>query len=169
MRPEAGSRPGGRGTCSLLRQRKVPKRKATLLSASLRCATGNLRCSAKAGSRANSPAAQTSTRPDPLLPTLLGADRRALRNGFRLGFGVSAPRTRTRKARSGWACAERQKRDQGCALSEPQASLRRPPLLTWSAGCPEGDPDCGSPFFWFLFFGEAKKRDLPPGNSRPAA
>ncbi|SFF07468.1 hypothetical protein SAMN04489711_111163 [Paracidovorax wautersii] len=30
---------------SLLRQRKVPKRKATLLCVSLRCATGNLRCS----------------------------------------------------------------------------------------------------------------------------
>ena len=29
LRAEAGSRPGGRGTCSLLRQRKVPKRKAT--------------------------------------------------------------------------------------------------------------------------------------------
>jgi len=45
LRAEAGSRPGGRGTCSLLRQRKVPKRKATLLSVSLRFATGNLRCS----------------------------------------------------------------------------------------------------------------------------
>ena len=33
MRAEAGSRPGGRGTCSLLRQRKVPKRKAALQSA----------------------------------------------------------------------------------------------------------------------------------------
>ena len=30
---------------SLLRQRKVPQRKATLLCVSLRCATGNLRCS----------------------------------------------------------------------------------------------------------------------------
>ena len=52
--------------------------KATLLSASLRCASGNLRCSAKAGSRANSPAAQTSTRPNPLLLALLGAYRRVL-------------------------------------------------------------------------------------------
>ena len=54
QRAEAGSRPGGRGTCSLLRQRKVPKRKATLLSASLRCAPGNPRCSVLAGSRSNS-------------------------------------------------------------------------------------------------------------------
>ena len=39
---------------SLLRQRKVSKRKATLLSASLRFAAGNLRCSVQPGSRANS-------------------------------------------------------------------------------------------------------------------
>ena len=40
LRAEAGSRPGGRGTCSLLRQRKVPKRKATRSLGPLRCATG---------------------------------------------------------------------------------------------------------------------------------
>ena len=28
------------------------------------------------------------------------------------------------------------------------------------------DPDCGSPFFCLLFFGEAKKSELPPGNPR---
>ncbi|GER18916.1 hypothetical protein VCH24_39440 [Variovorax boronicumulans] len=39
---------------SLLRQRNVGKRKATLLSASLRFAAGNLRCSRFAGSRPNS-------------------------------------------------------------------------------------------------------------------
>ncbi len=93
---------------------------------------------------------------------------------FSLGekAGMRAPRTRTptRQPRSGWACAERQKRDQGCALSEPQASLRRPPLLTWSAGCPEGVLDCGSPFFWVLFFGEAKTKCLARrGETRSAA
>ena len=39
---------------SLLRQRNVPKRKATLHAASLRFAAGNLRCSRPAGSRSNS-------------------------------------------------------------------------------------------------------------------
>ena len=48
------SRRGGRLTCLLLRQEKVSKEKATLLSASLRCATGNLRCSAQPGSSSNS-------------------------------------------------------------------------------------------------------------------
>ena len=40
LRAEAGSRPGGRGTCSLLRQRKVPKRKATPSLRPLRGAKG---------------------------------------------------------------------------------------------------------------------------------
>ena len=39
---------------SLSRQRNLRKRKATLLSASLRCATGNLRCSVQPGSSSNS-------------------------------------------------------------------------------------------------------------------
>ena len=39
---------------SLSRQRKLRKRKATLVSASLRFATGNLRCSVQPGSRSNS-------------------------------------------------------------------------------------------------------------------
>jgi hypothetical protein len=38
----------------LLRQEKVSKEKATLLSASLRCATGDLRCSVQPGSSSNS-------------------------------------------------------------------------------------------------------------------
>ncbi len=48
LKAEAGSRPGGRGTCSLLRQRKVPKRKATPLPVSpfaLAGDWGSLRCS----------------------------------------------------------------------------------------------------------------------------
>ena len=51
----------GAGECArrrsnflLRRQKKVTKEKATPLSASLRCASGNLRCSRPAGSRSNS-------------------------------------------------------------------------------------------------------------------
>ena len=55
LRAGAGSRPGGRGTCSLLRQRKVPKRKATLQSATpSRCYGANLRrggCGVRRGTR----------------------------------------------------------------------------------------------------------------------
>jgi hypothetical protein len=64
----AGTRPGGRGTCSLLRQRKVPKRKATLSLRPLRGAKGQtcavavagcaaelaLRCARRSGSRGES-------------------------------------------------------------------------------------------------------------------
>jgi hypothetical protein len=62
---------------SLLRQRKVGKRKATLLSATLRFAAGNLRCSRFAGSR-RTRFAQTAASPDPRTAVLLGAARRAL-------------------------------------------------------------------------------------------
>jgi len=65
---------------SLLRQRKVGKRKATLLSASLRFATGNLRCSRFAGSR-RTRFAQTAASPDPRNAALLGAARRDLGTG----------------------------------------------------------------------------------------
>ncbi len=61
---------------SLLRQRNLRKRKATRWSGTLRFAAGNLRCSTKAGSRSNSPSAQTIASPDPLLPALRGPARR---------------------------------------------------------------------------------------------
>ena len=60
---------------SLLRQRNVGKRKATPLSATLRCAAGYLRCSGFAGSR-RTRFAQTAASPDPRNPALLGAYRR---------------------------------------------------------------------------------------------
>ena len=47
----------------LLRQKKVSQKKATLLSASLRFATGNLRCSVQPGSRANSASASDKHEP----------------------------------------------------------------------------------------------------------
>jgi hypothetical protein len=61
----------------LLRQKKVSKEKATPLSATLRFATGNLRCSRFAGSR-RTRFAQTAASPDPRNAPLLGAARRAL-------------------------------------------------------------------------------------------
>ena len=72
---------------SLSRQRKVSKRKATLLSATLRFAAGNLRCSVQPGSRSNSPSAQTIASPVPSGPPLLGAARRVVRTGADSGSG----------------------------------------------------------------------------------
>ena len=81
---------------SLLRQRKVGKRKATLLSATLRFATGNLRCSRFAGSR-RTRFAQTAASPDPRNAALLGAARRdletdgpSLRSAFERAFALGA-------------------------------------------------------------------------------
>ncbi len=51
------------------------QRKGDPQSGSLRFASGNLRCSTTAGSRANSPSAQTSAIPDPPTSALLGPAR----------------------------------------------------------------------------------------------
>ncbi len=139
---------------SLLRQRKVSKRKATRLSGSLRFATGNLRCAPKAGVRPNSlhcVALKQCAALIPLLGHITGPARTGLsgsetrdknqnpiqtgtRRGVSLGtsefgiwylvFGCSAVRSHPLCLRRG---AQLQA-DQGCALSEPQASLRRPRL-----------------------------------------
>ena len=77
----------------LLRQEKVSKEKATLVPASLRCATGNLRCSLQAGARTNSPSAQTSARPDPLEAPLLGAFTRGGETNSESGSGTGSRRT----------------------------------------------------------------------------
>ena len=63
------------------RQRKVPKRKATRWSGTLRFAAGNLRCLPKTGSSSNSPSAQTIARPDPFSAALLGPARRVGETG----------------------------------------------------------------------------------------
>ncbi|MDQ0053123.1 hypothetical protein J2W32_002169 [Variovorax boronicumulans] len=75
----------------LLRQKNVSKEKATLLSATLRYATGNLRCSRFAGSR-RTRFAQTAASPDPRTAALLGAARRAL--------GTSGPSLRSASSRA---------------------------------------------------------------------
>ena len=60
--------------------------------------------------------------------------------------------------------------DQGRALSERSEFARTPPEAS-TTGCPQrsaGTQTVGSPFFCLLFFGEAKKSESPPGDSRPA-
>jgi len=55
------------------------------------------------------------------------------------------------------------KADQGERLSEPKASSSLTPLLASTAGCLERSgrtQTIGSPFFWVLFFGEAKTKCL---------
>ncbi len=61
------------------------------------------------------------------------------------------------------------KMDQGERLSEPKASSSSTPFLASTAGCLERSgrtQTIGSPFFWVLFFGDAKKSASPAG-ARP--
>ena len=73
--------------------KKVSKERRPLLSATLRFATGTLRCSVQPGSRANSPSAQTSTSPDPSGLALLSADRR----GWGMEYQYQQPNSQTAK------------------------------------------------------------------------
>ena len=115
---------------------KVTKEKATLAPASLRFATGNLRCSVQPGSKTTR-FAQTSFCPDPSGPALLGASTRvgAVRRNTKQpdtnteylkkqGLAVASPclswfdslvfvlcpRSRSRLPRPGWAEERRDKR-----------------------------------------------------------
>ena len=124
----------------MLRQRKVPKRKATLLSASLRFAPGNLRCSVQPGSRSNSPAAQTIASPDPSGLPLLGAGRRGGEKDQQPDSPIPQVRAMARTCfcigiwyplfclpRPGWAEQRRRRRDQGrsCLSAASSADPRR--------------------------------------------
>ncbi len=79
--PLAGMCPRQGSHFLLRRQKKVTKEKATLLSASLRFATGNLRCALFAGSAQTRLSPQTARGPDPRKAVLLGAYRRASKSG----------------------------------------------------------------------------------------
>jgi hypothetical protein len=159
----------------LRRQKKVTKEKATRLSGSLRCATGNLRCSIPAGVGRTRFAQTTAA-----LDTASICAARPSQTGFRerAGFGEAG----TRKARPrrsplphlfpqpvGLGRGAQAKADQGWHLFEPKASLCLTPLLPSTAGCLERSgrtQTIGSPFFWALFFGDAKKSASPAG-ARP--
>jgi hypothetical protein len=173
----------------LLRQKKVSKEKATLLSATLRCAAGNLRCSRFAGSR-RTRFAQTAASPDPRNAALLGAARRAFGRAFAaLGAEIPTANTNPRRTRAS-ACppfgpseamarvvskplwlrrgAERFA-DQGSPLSE-RSEFGRDPAKREHRRLPrsaaKGSQTVGSPFFCLRFFGEAKKSRSPAG-ARP--
>ena len=148
---------------SLLRQRKVSKRKATRLSGSLRFASGNLRCPGKTGVGANSLHCVTLKQRAALIPFfrgITGPDRTGLAgneirtaeqpNGHRdpvstlnatnsiAGCAIPIcanksfyphPNPNSSPPRPGWACAAREKRDQGRALFERSEFARTPVFL----------------------------------------
>ena len=185
---EAGSRPGGRGTFLCFAKEKYPKERrpaAWVPCASLR---GNLRCSTTAGSRANSPSAQTSAIPDPPPSALLGPARTGQSGS---GAGTEYQRQNQYKQGHAMACpwgfrylavwyssptplwmrrGAQGQTDQGKNLFE-RSELFLTPSGPSTAGCPQrsgGTQQPGSPFLCLLSFGEAKESELPPGNPRPA-
>ena len=175
----------------LAKERK--QRKATPLSATLRFATGNLRCSRFAGSR-RTRFAQTAASPDPRNAALLGAARgvvravAALGRRYPTGLRFARPqrkiqglRTRTHHTRtrhgalilipSGCAEERRRKRDKGrsCLSATKWSEFCGPPLSPSTAGCPqrsEGTQTAGSPSLWLLSLGETRESDSPAG-ARP--
>ena len=116
LRPEAGSRPGGRGTCSLLRQRKVPKRKATHSLRPLRVATGQTCVGAVAGC-----AVELATR----WRAALGQPRRVRSRSMRAKAPMP-PRKRPAAgaARRGWA-AEQPDSHTGHCCARPSLRIAR--------------------------------------------
>ncbi len=158
-----------------LRRKKVTKERATPLSATLRFATGNLRCGFGAGNRSNSLRSDNRgsfSRPKPTAQAqpegTQGIPLVALR--ATLHSHCNARRSRAssadsyavvrRRVAQGWA-------DQGTRLSE-RSEFERPPAQTEQRSEPARSDGgaFGSPFFWVLFFGEAKKSASPAG-ARP--
>ena len=154
---------------SLLRQRKVSKRKATRLSGPLR---GALRCSNQAGSRANSPLAQTSTCPDPLgSPLLSPATRDFLgTEKFRLhreyeyeSESVSDPFPQTPSVRA----EQRSKTGNQKRACLSAASLHASPVLRAAQGArseAQGRGQQGRLFFGDFLLAKQKKVTRQPGR-----
>ena len=113
LRPEAGSRPGGRGTCSLLRQRKVPKRKATHSLRPLRVATGQTCVGAVAGC-----AVELATR----WRAALGQPRRVRSRSMRAPTRMP-PRKRPAAGAARWGWAAEQPNSQ--TAKQPHGPLLR--------------------------------------------
>ena len=159
----------------LLRQKKVTKEKATRLSGSLRFAPGNLRCSITTGVGRTRFAQTTAA-----LDTASICAARPGQTGFggEAGFGEAG----SRKARPrrcplphptpppvGLGRGAQAKADQGERLSE-RSEFELDPAFAEHRRLPrsaaQGTQTIGSPFFWVLFFGDAKKSASPAG-ARP--
>jgi len=136
----------------LRRQKKVTKEKATLLSATpFAGATG-----ATYGARSS----RGGERERNLERAPTGRALRVL--SPRIGIGSRSPQP------VGLGRGAQAKADQGRHLFEAQPSLCMTPLLASTAGCLKRSgrtQTIGSPFFWVLFFGEAKKSASPAGAS----
>jgi len=150
---------------------------------------GNLRCSTKAGSRSNSPSAQTIARPDPLLPALLGPARRVGRNtntntntntnsgrrGRALRVLVGARlrtriRTRSRPHHPSGCAEERRARRIRTGDCLSAASSSSAPAGPSTAGCPRSVSEGGrrqQSRLFFAYFLLAKQKKVSSRRATP--
>ena len=196
----------------MLRQIKVPKRKATPSLRPLRCAKGQtcgvsvagcavelaLRCARRSDSHGESVHEAWALR-RPCSPRNRPAAGAASRGGepnnqtaghpFGLSLGSAWPAQRVALAPASWGRAQRSEAkvrvdvlsplplwmrrgaqglaDQGSRLSE-RSEFERGPAKPEHRRLPRraaaGTQTVGSPFLWFLSFGDAKERDSPAGR-----
>ena len=174
LRLQAGICPRQGSNFLLLRQKKVTKEKA-----SRRQGPCGLPCAARAEGEPRNLAlrAQTCASLDPLVPALLGPANggksepptagsqqgRAMARPCGVGSSVSGSRCRVRRrVAQGRAEIEAQ-------MFEPAGRVSALPALAEQRSVPcaqRRDDAPGSPFFWVLCFGEAKKSTSPAG-ARP--
>ena len=181
--PEAGSRPGGRLTF-FASPKKVSKERRPLLSASLRFAAGNLRCSTPAGVR-RTRFAQTAAALIPPPSALLGAYRRGGSGQPSLSLGPNSHYQPPRRAAPRWpggrakqrpvrspspsVCAEERRvsriRARSCLSEASSADPAKREHRRLPRSAAKGSQTVGSPFLCLLSFGEAKESRSPAGAS----
>jgi hypothetical protein len=162
-------------------KRKSPKKRRPAVWVPCASLRGNLRCSTAAGSRANSPSAQTSAIPDPPPSALLGPARTGQAGAATTTNRNTPWRVPVSSGIQYWYSAVRYscphplwmrrgaevQTDQGKNLFE-RSELFLTPAGPSTAGCPQrsgGTQQPGSPFLLLTFLlAKQKKSELPPGN-----
>ena len=155
---------------------KKPKEKKGDPMVRVPCAAlrGNLRCSTKAGSRSNSPLAQTIASPDPLLPALPGPARRVGGTNADTGRRGRAKRVlagaRSRPHHPS-VCAE-ERRSSRIRASDclSAASSSSTPAGPSTAGCPRSDSAGGrrqQGRLFFAYFPLAKQKKVSCRRATP--
>ena len=166
----------------LLRQEKVSKEKATRVRVSLRCATGNLRCSQQAGSLQTRLSPQTCNLLHPPAAALLGTHTR-VGEGASPRFALvgdsgsplplrwcKAPAAAPVPAPHPCGCAEqrREARIKRDACLSPQGEFAARPRFASSAGCPgaahRGRRHQGRLLFAYFLLAKQEKVSRPPGR-----
>jgi hypothetical protein len=168
------------------RQKKRTKEKATRVRVSLRCAKGNLRCSQQAGSLQTRLSPQTCNLLYPPVAALLGTRTREWAAEDRYQY-TCAGESGSRSLPLRWCkapaaapvpaptplCVRRaaqRSADQAVRMSEPAGRVCGQPALREQRRLPrstaQGSQTPGSPFLWFVSFGDPKEMNSPAG-ARP--